>query len=62
MNLKKLKGAMAEKDFTQSKLASMLGLSLKSFSAKINGKTEFKVNELAKISKILDVDPSIFFD
>lgn len=62
MNLKKLKGVMAEKDFTQSKLASMLGLSLKSFSAKMKGKTEFKVNELAKISKILDVDPSIFFE
>jgi len=64
MNTLKLKGAMAEKGYTQSRLADAIGISRNRFSAKINGKGVFTLEEAEKIRCVLALeDPSaIFFD
>lgn len=61
MNLCKLRGLMAEKNVRQADLANFLGISVNCFSAKINGKVDFKVSELNKICEFLAVRPEIFF-
>lgn len=63
MDANKLKGLMVEKKYTQSKLAIELNLSVQSLNAKLNGRNQFTLDEVVKISKILNVeDPrDIFF-
>lgn len=60
INLGKIKGLMAENGHKQKDLAKILDLSLQSVNLKLQGKTDFKVNELVKIARQYGVDVDIF--
>ncbi|EGT3800871.1 helix-turn-helix transcriptional regulator [Clostridioides difficile] len=64
MNISKLKGKMVEKKYTQKKLAEELGMTVQALNAKLNNRSQFKIEEAVKISNILQIEePSeIFFD
>lgn len=47
---RKLKGILTMNGMTQQDLANLLGLSASTLNFKINGKTEFTLNEAKKIS------------
>lgn len=57
----KLKGIMAEKQITQKMLADKLDISISTLNFKINGKSNFTLNEAIKISEILGADISKIF-
>ena len=57
----KLKGIMAEKQITQKMLADKLDISISTLNFKINGKSNFPLNEAIKISEILGADISKIF-
>lgn len=61
LNVRKLKGLMAENNHTQSDLSLILNISRTSVNNKLNGKVEFKPSEIVLIAKAYNVDPSIFF-
>ena len=52
--LNKLKGARAEKGYSQGEMAEKLGISRDSYNLKENGKSEFKLSEIKDILDILD--------
>ena len=52
--LNKLKGARAEKGYSQGEMADKLGISRDSYNQKENGKSEFKLSEIIAIMEILD--------
>ncbi|NCC19161.1 MAG: XRE family transcriptional regulator [Bacteroidia bacterium] len=60
-NSNKLKGLIAEKGINQSDVAKLLELSENQTSKKINGKVDFKVTEISKLSTYFNVKPDIFF-
>lgn len=49
MNSLEMKVAMKRNEDTQEKLAEVLGLQISGVSARINGKTDFRAKEIAKI-------------
>ena len=51
MNSCELKGAMARNKDTQEKLAEALNMQVSGLNARINGKIEFRRNEINKIRK-----------
>ena len=53
MKLNKVKGRLKEKNITYYEFSSMLGMSVTTFSDKINGKKRFYIDEVKAISKIL---------
>jgi transcriptional regulator with XRE-family HTH domain len=53
--------AIARRNFSYTKVAAELGLTVSQFSRRINGKVEFSATELAKLSGILDVPVGAFF-
>ncbi|MGL5153281.1 MAG: helix-turn-helix transcriptional regulator [Clostridium sp.] len=58
----KLRGAIREKNITQNQLATYLGISNSTLSLKLNGKSQFTLEEAKKISEILSKDVrEIFF-
>lgn len=57
-----IKAELARKGMTQRVLAKHLGISQNSLSKKINGTTQFKLEEAQKIVIILGINPSIFFN
>ncbi|NOW85583.1 DNA-binding XRE family transcriptional regulator [Clostridium beijerinckii] len=61
-----LKSKRISKGLLQKKAAEELGLTEKSYNHKENGKTEFKTNEILKISSVLNLTiddvNEIFFD
>lgn len=62
VNEQLLKAKIVEMGFTQSEIASKLGLSLTSLNYKMNGKTEFKANEIYALSDILKIkDKDAYF-
>ncbi len=63
MNSNLLRGKIAEKGYTQEKLAKEVGISSNSLSRKLLGKREFTLTEVVSICKVLDIaDPvNIFF-
>lgn len=63
MNSNLLRGKIAEKGYTQEKLAKEVGISSNSLSRKLLGKREFTLTEVVSICRVLDiVDPvNIFF-
>ena len=63
MNTNILKGKMAEKGYTQEKLAKEVGISTNSMSRKLLGERQFRLGEVIKICDVLDIeDPrEIFF-
>lgn len=56
MDTNKLKVFMKEKNYTQKKLSEELGISIQSFNAKMNKHKQFKLHEVIKIVKILDIN------
>lgn len=58
---KRLKGAMAEKGITQSKLAEQLNISLTTLNFKLNGKSEFTLSEAKELSSIFSIPIETLF-
>ncbi|WP_373599447.1 helix-turn-helix domain-containing protein [Paraclostridium bifermentans] len=54
MKLDKVKGRLRENNITYNELSSMIGMSVTTFNNKINGKQRFYIDEIKKISKILN--------
>ena len=52
--LNKLKGARAEKGYSQVEMAEKLEMSVDSYNQKENGKSEFKLSEVKNLLEILD--------
>lgn len=59
MNKAKLRGAMAENGISGNKMSDILGISPRTFSLKLNGKTSFTIEE---VGKMLDVLPTVDHD
>ncbi len=55
MQLQKLKGYLKEKNKTYADCAEALGISITSFSSKINGKSNFDIVEVNKLVKFLEM-------
>lgn len=47
--------------YTQEKVAKELGIALKSYNMRENNPDKFTVLEIKKMSKLFEVDESIFF-
>lgn len=56
-----MRGKMAEKGLTQKKMAEKLGINETSFMNKINGKTQWKVDEIIAIMDTLGCDFNTLF-
>ena len=52
----KLKGLIAEKNFTQRKLCKHIGISENSFTNKLNGRSNFSSEEIAAICNVLGIN------
>lgn len=61
IDLNAVRAEMARKNITIKELAKKMKLSTNSLSRKLNSKTEFKVSEVSKIAKLLNVEVTIFF-
>lgn len=63
MSFNKLKGLMTEKKVSQEKLASKIGITTQSLNAKLNGRSQFTLGEVIKITNYLDINnpQEIFF-
>lgn len=63
MSFDKLKGKMTEAHVSQAKLSEHLGITVQSLNAKLNGRTQFTLEEAIKITEFLNLkDPvDIFF-
>lgn len=57
----KLKGLMTEKNITQVQLAKLLGISVSTLNQKLNGKSDFTIQEAKKISEILNKEVDVIF-
>lgn len=62
MDLQKLKGLLAQNDYSKKKLAEELNVSAVAVYKKLQGKLPFKLVELEKICKIFDVSINYFFE
>lgn len=64
LNYAKLKGVMKEHNITQAEMASILGISIQAFNAKINGKKKFTLDEASIMKKKLNIvnTDEIFFN
>lgn len=54
MKLNRVKGKLKENNITYSKLSSMIGISTATLNDKMNGKRKFYIDEIKKISNILN--------
>lgn len=63
MSFDKLKGKMTEKRMSQERMAKGLGITVQSLNAKLNGRSQFTLEEVVKIAEMLSLkDPvDIFF-
>ena len=59
---RKLKGILTMNGMTQQDLADLLSLSASTLNFKINGKTEFTLNEAKKISKYFNMTIEDIFE
>ena len=58
MNLRKLKGRMAEEGISQRKLAELTGIKVNTLNTRLTGKREFGLNDVEEICKVLNItDP-----
>lgn len=58
-NYSRLLGRIVEKVGTQYKFAEAMGLSERTVSLKLNGKTDWKQSEIEKACDILDIDKCV---
>lgn len=63
MSFDKLKGKMTEQKVSQERLAKILGITVQSLNAKLNGRSQFTLGEVVKITEVLSIkEPvDIFF-
>lgn len=63
MSFDKLKGKMTEGHLSQRIMAQKLGITVQALNAKLNGRSQFTLGEVVKITEILSLkDPvDIFF-
>ena len=63
MSFDKLKGKMTEGHLSQKSMAEALGITAQALNAKLNGRTQFTLEEAVKITEFLNLkDPvDIFF-
>lgn len=57
----KFKGWLRSNGLTYNDIAALLGLSVATVSAKINGKSDFLLSEIQAIKKKYQLDDNIFF-
>ena len=57
----KFKGWLRSKNLTYKDVSEVLGLSVVTVSAKINGQSDFLLSEIETIKKHYDLDSDIFF-
>lgn len=62
MNLAKLKGLLAQNNYSQKDLCKLLNVSQTTIYKKMHGKVDFKSNELLMICKKFNVSMQYFFD
>lgn len=64
MNYNKLKGIMREKKYSQNKLAKQIGITTQSLNAKLNGRSQFTIEEAINIIAVLKIikPEEIFFN
>lgn len=55
MNYQKLKGKLREKSKTYLMCSQLLGISIATFSDKMNGKSRFYIDELDRLGDYLDM-------
>lgn len=55
VNTLKLKSAIVEAGYTQETLSKEMNISANSLSSKINGKSQFNLDEVSKLCKILNI-------
>lgn len=55
MEYLKLRGKIRETKLTEAKLANLLNISKSSISSRINGKSQWKIDEIEKTCKILNI-------
>lgn len=60
-NENKVRGLLAEKKVTQEELASAIGVTYTTLNNKLNGRTQFNVNEISKIARFFDKEVAYFF-
>ena len=60
----KLKGIMREKNYSQKKLAKQIGITTQSLNAKLNGRSQFTIEEALNIIAVLKIikPEEIFFN
>lgn len=54
MKLNRIKGKLKENNITYSEFSSMIGISTTTLNDKMNGKRKFYIDEVKKISNILN--------
>ena len=62
MNTRKLKGKMAEMEYTQERLAKKIGIGATSFGARLSGKKELLRREVVELKKLLRLNEREFID
>ena len=60
--LSKLKGLLREKNITYKKIASLIGINYTTFSDKINGYSDFTLNEANNIIQQLQIRKNEIYD
>ena len=60
--LSKLKGLLREKNITYKKIASLIGINYTTFSDKINGYSDFTLNEANNIIQQLQIGKDEIYD
>lgn len=55
MNIDKLKGKLVEKKKTYADCSEALGITITTFSNKMNGKSNFNVEEVNRLANYLDL-------
>ncbi len=55
MNYLRLKGKLIEKELTYKDCATAIGISVTSFSKKVNGSSKFYIEEASLLSKMLEL-------
>ncbi len=55
VNIPKLKGKLRERNVTYAQCAKEIGMSITSFSQKMNGKSRFYIDDLEKIGNLLNL-------
>lgn len=58
---KRLRGKIIERGLTHQQMAKLMGINSSTFSAKINGQTDWTRSELLMMRSILDLTPNEFF-